>query len=407
MVKPTNYSQGDFLKRLGDKDFLMSLIKSLNNPSIAAKHSDIVVRLRTTIFGDQLFREFLQFLVINLCNESVKGANSVIYQNLEVYREWLNRDSSNAFMYHVKGSVSEDDNVVKMNPLTTDLQFSLIPNVTPEDQLFIEFTKSEEYDPANILYLMELESSIMETRVQWILLNQSVQIEIAHRVFTQVIMKDKINSYLEYLDKDSNYLSVPRLVSSELVYDGWQKVTKNTYEDNKVGTYERELLSTPNGACILIVEDGHFIFVEQFRVGAGGNLIEIPAGVIDPGETALDTVVREALEETGRVVKDVENMGFEYYPLINASGISNIFVGVTDTVERNELGVGDENLKVHKISFVEAYDMLGRGVFKDSKTIIALLAFKLRLAEESIKFYQETQEETQELINKYRENGTN
>lgn len=48
-----------------------------------------------------------------------------------------------------------------------------------------------------------------------------------------------------------------------------------------------------------IVPDNEIILVRQFRPPAGKLMVEFPAGLIDPGENAETTAIRELYEETG------------------------------------------------------------------------------------------------------------
>ena len=48
-----------------------------------------------------------------------------------------------------------------------------------------------------------------------------------------------------------------------------------------------------------IVPDDEIVLVRQFRPPAGRLMVEFPAGLIDPGESAETTAVRELYEETG------------------------------------------------------------------------------------------------------------
>ena len=59
--------------------------------------------------------------------------------------------------------------------------------------------------------------------------------------------------------------------------------------------------NSPSAVLILarIVPDNEILLVRQFRPPAGRPMIEFPAGLIDPGESAADTAVRELYEETG------------------------------------------------------------------------------------------------------------
>ena len=56
------------------------------------------------------------------------------------------------------------------------------------------------------------------------------------------------------------------------------------------------------GAAFLIariVPDDEILLVRQFRPPAGKRMLEFPAGLIEPGEEAAETAVRELYEETG------------------------------------------------------------------------------------------------------------
>lgn len=48
-----------------------------------------------------------------------------------------------------------------------------------------------------------------------------------------------------------------------------------------------------------VTPDGQIIFVRQYRVGIGQETLELPGGLIDPGEAPREAVMRELAEETG------------------------------------------------------------------------------------------------------------
>jgi 8-oxo-dGTP pyrophosphatase MutT (NUDIX family) len=59
-------------------------------------------------------------------------------------------------------------------------------------------------------------------------------------------------------------------------------------------------LETPSwAAAVALTNTGEIVLVEQHRRGLDGTSLELPAGVIDNGESAEDAVKRELLEETG------------------------------------------------------------------------------------------------------------
>lgn len=50
---------------------------------------------------------------------------------------------------------------------------------------------------------------------------------------------------------------------------------------------------------IPVTPDGRVVLIRQFRHGSGEIELEIPGGLVDPGETPLEAGVRELAEETG------------------------------------------------------------------------------------------------------------
>ena len=50
---------------------------------------------------------------------------------------------------------------------------------------------------------------------------------------------------------------------------------------------------------IAITKDGDFVMEDQYRHALGETHYELPAGVVDEGETPLEAAKRELTEETG------------------------------------------------------------------------------------------------------------
>ena len=61
---------------------------------------------------------------------------------------------------------------------------------------------------------------------------------------------------------------------------------------------------------IAVTAGGEMVLVRQFRHGVGRSTLEIPGGMVDPGETPREAGIRELLEETGYAPAEVINLGF-------------------------------------------------------------------------------------------------
>ena len=63
---------------------------------------------------------------------------------------------------------------------------------------------------------------------------------------------------------------------------------------------EYYVLEYPNWVnMVALTADNRFILVKQYRHGVKQDVLEIPGGVIDPGEDAPTAAARELLAETG------------------------------------------------------------------------------------------------------------
>ncbi len=68
---------------------------------------------------------------------------------------------------------------------------------------------------------------------------------------------------------------------------------------------EFHVVDTRNWVAVLaLTDDNRVVLVEQYRHGLGRISLELPAGVIDSGETPQQTAERELREETGYVADE-------------------------------------------------------------------------------------------------------
>ena len=75
-------------------------------------------------------------------------------------------------------------------------------------------------------------------------------------------------------------------------------------------------------AICALTEDDKMVLIRQYRYAIGGYIYELPAGLVDDGESVCDAAIREMHEETGLTLEITD------LPIGNKGGYSS--AGMTD-----------------------------------------------------------------------------
>ena len=121
-----------------------------------------------------------------------------------------------------------------------------------------------------------------------------------------------------------------------------------------------------------VTADGRLVLVRQYRYAVQQDLLEIPAGHIDPGESPDEAARRELIEETGYTAGTWRKLA-DFFPA----------PGFTDERMHLFLATGlrpgepspedDESIECVSIPLEEALDLVRKGEVADAKTLVALL----------------------------------
>jgi 8-oxo-dGTP pyrophosphatase MutT (NUDIX family) len=100
-------------------------------------------------------------------------------------------------------------------------------------------------------------------------------------------------------------------LKTEIVYSTpWFDVLGKTIKPEEAPYYSLRL---PDYACVLaLTEDQRVLLVRQYRPAIETSTLELPSGIIDPGETPAQAALRELTEETAYAASNVEVLGAMY-----------------------------------------------------------------------------------------------
>jgi len=138
---------------------------------------------------------------------------------------------------------------------------------------------------------------------------------------------------------------------------------------------EREVVEHHGAVAIVALDsDGHILLVKQFRQAAGKELLEIPAGCIDLGETPEKTARRELQEETGFSSGKLAYLcGFYSAPSFTNEYL-HIFLA-TELFPSQLIANDTAEINVIRMPLFELMGLINGGGIEDSKSIAALLYY--------------------------------
>ena len=168
-------------------------------------------------------------------------------------------------------------------------------------------------------------------------------------------------------------------------HNPWKTINSRVIHQDKWATLYVDDVINPSGNAttytytkyppyvMIVALDGHdqFVFVRQYRYPLQQEMIELPGGGIDNGESPLQAARRELVEETGLSAKTWTQLG-DY----DSNSHATVFLAkdLSDTGQHkmHEDGIAG----VIRLSWTAIDHKLANGEFTDSKTLASLFLYE-------------------------------
>jgi ADP-ribose pyrophosphatase len=166
-----------------------------------------------------------------------------------------------------------------------------------------------------------------------------------------------------------------KIVESKKMYVGkrWSLRLDTFRFNDKI--IEKEIVEhLPSVGMIPILDNEYILLVSQYRIAARKNLLEIPAGKIEQGETPRQAAFREMAEEIGYVGKLVLLLKIYLAPGYNTELMYIYIATDLKKIKRARLD-DDEIITIKRFKISTAIEKCISGQLEDSKSIAAILAY--------------------------------
>ena len=164
-----------------------------------------------------------------------------------------------------------------------------------------------------------------------------------------------------------------RVLASEQLFQGRVFALRRDRVELPTGqVVDRDIIEHPGAVCLVpFDDDGNVLMVRQYRAAPAQDLLELPAGTLEPGEEPLACAQRELREETGYAASQLRLIGDFWTTPGFCTERMYVFLATglrPDALEPDD----DEQIQLERLPFARAVEMATAGDIHDAKTIASL-----------------------------------
>lgn len=169
-------------------------------------------------------------------------------------------------------------------------------------------------------------------------------------------------------------MSKEETLSSQTIYEGRAvRLRVDTVRLPSGRETTREIVEHDDCVAILAIDNkDNVLLVNQYRKSVEKELLEIPAGGIEPGEDPVAAVQRELREETGYLPQKVERLGGFYSSPGYCTEYLHLYLA-TDLVPSPLEAEDTESIRLVTVPLTQILHLISSGKICDAKSIAGLL----------------------------------
>ena len=154
------------------------------------------------------------------------------------------------------------------------------------------------------------------------------------------------------------------------------RLPRTTPKDPSGFEIKRSIVRHAGSAVMMALDEKkRILLVRQYRLPAGKEIWELPAGRLDPGENPLKAAKRELVEETGYRARKWTRL-VTFYPSPGYLSEKMTIFLAEDLTAGEATPMEDERIETRWFTKKELNDWIQSGKIIDGKTMIGFLAWQ-------------------------------